>query len=481
MKKPSNNYFLKLSFSLRCAWIKALQAFCLFCVYSSSINAVTYVFNSSFNENVDAARSACDNFVDSLGYTGVAGCALPGNDARKVNFVYTVNLCADGYPGQSTYNCGHDDTNFTRVSAYFYFPHYSLGDNLEENSKQCNKVGNPINPVTGDKFQVETLIYIDAVQPLIIDLIYNSSSLSKWSHSYNRRLTFSNLPTGTRYDTVGSANGFYPTATPEISSNFGVTADDYGKQNALMLNSSKLRHFSKDAACEDGWSIFRRNYQYSWKSTAVAKYQITAISSFGGVGQCYIYDAPDGDLKMVLDIYELFNGTPVDYENLGVSDLFLRFQRENGDVIVFTHYDEIVNKSKSGETLEIIGTGTDKIYRLHTINDEIEEYSSDGIVSSIISAQGHVQILSYVTDSVPSFGLLNQVSNQTGESLTFDYESYGDDGQSARIKSIRDNADRVWVFNYDPDELTLSSVGMPDGTTKLYHYENQIDKQLLTG
>ena len=165
------------------------------------------------------------------------------------------------------------------------------------------------------------------------------------------RLTFSVYPMGKRYDTMGSANGFYSPATPETPLNFGGAISNFGKKNALMLDTRN--YFTKEEACVTGWRTFRSNYlnQYSWISSSFAEYQITAISTFGGVGQCYIYDGPDRNLKMKLDIYELFQGNPPGYSDAEGS--FLRFLREDGSVIVFSTYPGYINQSKTGETLEV--------------------------------------------------------------------------------------------------------------------------------
>lgn len=464
--------------------VRAMQYSLLIFFYAGNSSSITHDIESFSAGDVDAAHSACASYIASLGYTGVAACALPYNDARLADYVYVTNLCADGYPGPDAYNCGHDDTNYVLKSAYFYFPHYSMMDTYEEESYQCSNVGNPINPVTGSKRQTEALIAIDGVQPLSLDLIYNSASLVRWKHSYQRYLTFSSLPTGSRYDTIGSAHGFYSTAVPETPSAFGGGISAHGKKSAVMLDTNPYRYLGKQQACEDGWSSFSRNYQFPWKNNAVASYQATAVSSFATREQCYIYDAPGGDLKMMVDLFDLFSGTPaapVFSEGMAVDDLYLRFHREDGNVIVFTHYDAIENQSDTGETLEVVESNGENIYRLKTTSDEVEEYTSDGRLRSITSAQGYVQTLSYITDPLPGQGELYQVSNQTGESLTFSYENDGVDGRSSRITSITDHVGRQWSFNYDPAEVTLTSVDMPDGTQRQYHYENAADNQLLTG
>lgn len=116
-------------------------------------------------------------------------------------------------------------------------------------------------------------------------------------------------------------------------------------------------------------------------------------------------------------------------------------------------------------------------YKLHTKKDEIEEYSKEGNLLSITSARGHVQSLTYDTVT----GKLSQVSSQTGGSLTFSYEAFGDTDQYSRIKTITDHTGRVWSFNYDTTSHTLTSIDIPGVSVRQYHYEDINDLQLLTG
>ena len=93
----------------------------LFLIYVENSRSITFDIEAFSAGDVDAANSACASYVASLGYTGIAGCALPYNDARLADYVYVTNLCASGYPGPDAFNCGHDDTDFVLKSAFFYF------------------------------------------------------------------------------------------------------------------------------------------------------------------------------------------------------------------------------------------------------------------------------------------------------------------------------------------------------------------------
>ena len=294
---------------------------------------------------------------------------------------------------------------------------------------------------------------------------------------------FSEVSTGSRFDlnNYGSANGFNPVAQPEQALNLGGAIGVFGKKNTAPVDNGQI-YLTKEDACTTGWGNYRKEFNYSWVSGSVAEYHLTAISTFGAIGQCYILDAPDGNVKMVLDIYELFSGkpsgsglaSPPGPDNAGG---YMRFVRETNEAIVFRNFDNYANLHGTGETVERITIGADTVFRLHAADDTTEEYSSDGKLLSITSAQGHVQTITYI----PGTDLMLRVSNQTGESLAFSYQSYGDASQYTRIKTVTTHDDRSWDFNYDDTSHTLISIDLPDGKQRQFHYEDAENAQLLTG
>ena len=417
----------------------------------------------------EEAKSACDAHVASLNY-------VDNYCPSGLGWAASWNLCTSGTPYER--NCGEELGTFPdRVSIFYYYPLYVISDNYDKNNNVCT-VGNPVDPVSGSKVQREPLINIAGNQSLIFDLYYNSANLDKWKHSYGRGLAFSKTPTGIRYDMgYSDANGYNSIAKPETNSFLGSVSTYYGAKHIAPIDSQS--YLTKEGACQQGWYRFKDHYKFSWVNGSVAEYRSTPISSFGAIGQCYILDAPEGNVKMVLDILELFSGVSQGYAvlNNGSGNNYLRFLRETGEVIVFSVLENFKNLSKTGETVEVDVSGAELIYRLHTRNDEIEEYSGDGKLLSITSAQGHVQTLSYSAVD----GKLTQVSNQTGGSLTFSYETYGGTSQYVRIKSITDHTGRTWIFNYDAKSYNLTSIENPEGTSREFHYEDPNDVQLLTG
>ena len=410
--------------------------FLYFAIIQSAVSGGTTVTVAASFGSSQEAELACHAYGAQFGFVDYCG--------PRPTFWYLGGVCSEG-PGGCD---GVED--YVLQEAYYYFPVYSLAEAYFKNQNSCT-VGNPIDPVSGKKIHQESLIQLNATQPLNLELFYNSAGLDKWKHNYSRQLTFSSGPTGNRYDTNGSANGFNPVAVAESSSFLGGEVTAFGKKN--MAPEDTAFYLTKEQACETGWSNFKVNYKYAWVNNSVAEYRLTPISTFGAVGQCYILDAVGGNVKMVLDIIELFEGTPEGYASLPLpTSNYTRFIRETGEVIVFSEVQGFKNLSNSGDTLEKVNVLGATLYRLHTTIDEVEEYeATTGRLLSITSAQGNVQTFTYD----PASGLLNQVSNQTGESITFAYETYGDTNQYYRIKTITDHSPlcqdscRLVLFTYN--------------------------------
>lgn len=447
----------------------ALLAF----LFVTNVSAVEFYYkwnNSYFTSPIDASNAAIDNINagsgDNFTFDSIIWDDCPrGYDAH----------CATGSASQNQFPFSITLTIASRRTEY------SLATPLNNNQPNlCT--GNPIDPVTGNKLQREQLIEINAVHPITFDLYYNSNRLEKWRHSFSRTLSFSSAPNGPRFDFNGSAFGVDPVAQPESPSIFGGQITSYGAQYTPPESTNLITYPTVEKACSSGWINNKKYYHYSWIPTSVGELRQTPISSYGAISQCYILDAPGGQVKMILDVYDVIAGHPPGYGQLPVFNTaagnYLRFTRANGSVVVFS--PEILgmnNLSNTGETLVKIDTAGVITYRLSTSENEVEEYSSSGKLLSITSAQGHVQSLIY--DGAT--GLLNQIVNQTGESLTFVYETYGDTSQYWRIKTITDNDNRIWTFNYNAIEYTLAAIDMPDGTQRQYHYEDAANVQLLTG
>ncbi|MBT8134294.1 MAG: hypothetical protein KJO03_07265, partial [Gammaproteobacteria bacterium] len=185
--------------------------------------------------------------------------------------------------------------------AYYTKELYTIAPPLDNNQpNMC--VGNPIDPVTGNKFQKEHLLELEAIQPITFALFYNSNRLEKWRHSYSRTMSFSSTPNGPRFDFNGIPFGLDPVAQAESASGLGGEIINYGVRNPVPHFSMQYSVFtSEEQACETGWPSQRGYYHYSWAPTSVAEYRQKPVSSFGSIGQCYILDKPEaqgGQVKL---------------------------------------------------------------------------------------------------------------------------------------------------------------------------------------
>lgn len=128
-------------------------------------------------------------------------------------------------------------------------------------------------------------------------------------------------------------------------------------------------------------------------------------------------------------------------------------------------------------------------YKLHTVDDSEETYSSSGKLTSIVNRVGITTTLFYDLDSNSGGDddpeTLDRVENSLGKFLTFVYES---SLSFNRISQIVDPDGKLYQYKYKSNNV-LESVIYPDDTPdnqadnsrKVYHYENETFPYLLTG
>jgi len=97
-----------------------------------------------------------------------------------------------------------------------------------------------------------------------------------------------------------------------------------------------------------------------------------------------------------------------------------------------------------------------------------ESYDASGRLTVISDRNGLTQTLSYNGDN------LVRVTDSFGRSLNFSYDSSG------RLRSMTDPASNNTQYSYDTYE-NLARIDYPDGTARLYHYEDTRFPQHLTG
>jgi len=151
--------------------------------------------------------------------------------------------------------------------------------------------------------------------------------------------------------------------------------------------------------------------------------------------------------------------------------------RDDGHLYYFNN-DNGAWKSNSALDEQLIQTASGWEY--HTRQDLVEVYDAGGSLTGLRYPDGVVHTLSY-----DATGRLQQVSTDTGESLSL---TYVQGASTPLVESVQDQAGRVWKYAYDLNN-NLVSVANPDGTpaddsdnpVKVYHYEDGYFPNALTG
>lgn len=107
-------------------------------------------------------------------------------------------------------------------------------------------------------------------------------------------------------------------------------------------------------------------------------------------------------------------------------------------------------------------------FSLTTEEGNIETYSENGELLSIVYPNGIIETLTYTN------GQLQRVDTNLGHSIAYAYNANG------QIKSVTDDAARSWQYQYDA-EGRLTKVINPDTTEKNYPYEDANFTTGLTG
>ena len=376
---------------------------------------------------------------------------------------------------------------------------YAIESPDDDEPNTCTVVGNPIDPTTGNKSQLEALIQLAGAHPVNFDILYNSNRPEKWRHNYSQSvvsLSNAQVPIYTF-----SQRSFCPSSSQIIESPSG-----FGDSTIEVVpDSSNVRFWSSQVkapipqitretaqrACEINWltSTVIKKFHYSWIEGSTAEYI--------GNGKCSIKDS-DNIERMKLGIYRRPLGGKVSYDLIAcdAADPTISPQLDSPDPINvrFTRYDgrlvryiynvatgELDNQSYTGEKAEFIVSGVDIIgYLFYNTDDEVEQYDIKGRLLSITALDGHVQTLSYVPDATTGVILLSRVENETGEYIQFGYETVGEEYPFNRISDVTDHSSRRWGFRYDVND-NLEYVDLPDSTSRQYHYEDTGNSDYLTG
>jgi len=451
-----------------------------------------------FSKRFPSPSDACD-YAAAL-YTPTNNSRTYEVNGFSVNdgTLYDTLICHFNYT--RTIDGTHGTASATGISVA---KKYYLAAHDEDSSlKSC--VGNPIDPATGNKYQQESLITLSGIHPVNLDLYFNSKRPEKWRHSYSRsviRVSDWQRPIDTIYGMAFCGLN----KQQESSGGFGrVKSITHSSSNninyfpsSIQEKSSQTGRSTAEQACTENWEDVKSRYHYSWVSGSHSEYLEN--------GLCGIYS--ENILRLTLNVFIEGSGFSADLGlNFECSDMDptisplldspnkinVRFTRQNGQLVRFTYNPEtfqLENASNTGERAEFIvnvnGIDVDG-YLFYTNKDEIEEYDDIGRLISITSLDGHTQTLTYIADSTTGVELLDQVQNDTGEFIDFNYQVVGEDTDNPynRIHTIADHTGRSWEVLYDTNEnpTIINMPDVPDGLlSRSYHYENETRTNFLTG
>ncbi len=147
--------------------------------------------------------------------------------------------------------------------------------------------------------------------------------------------------------------------------------------------------------------------------------------------------------------------------------------RPDGRVLKFANVGtEWISDADVQDQLISVGRG----WELHTEKDTVETYSANGRLLSISDSKGNTQTLNY------RGSVLTGVFSNSNEELAFSYDRSGNlvtvDFWASNPDPAQDQG-RQWAYDYTNGNL--STVTNPDGSTRVYHYEDIYNPKSLTG
>ena len=297
-------------------------------------------------------------------------------------------------------------------------------DNKPSNLGQsCPKTGDPVNPATGNKFEIETDYKESDSSPLHWTRTYNSMARDNgfWTHSYSSKLKPS-----------------FPYTLPPPN----------------VIQSSKYTTLT--IACSTGWNEIRPYAATQQLQQAYAVYED---------GECGLYDSSNNKI----------GSTPI-YTDLSPRWIKLYADkldmvRSNGKVYEFTKVSGVWTsdadvQGQLEETLD--ANGYPASWKYTTGGGDVEIYDAAGKLLSITNPDGRQQTLSYSDSSTPGniapeTGLLINVADSLSGQLDITYDA------NSRVQTVTDPENGVYSYTYDADG-NISSVTFPDAESRTYLY-----------
>jgi RHS repeat-associated protein len=283
-----------------------------------------------------------------------------------------------------------------------------------------DQVGDPVNPALGNVYKIEVDGSFKGASNLSFQRFYNSNDLigtdmgPSWRHSFDRAVAAIYQP----------PPGFYPPPPAIVSPQYPLAA----------------------SACTSGFAAIQSQVP-GWQA-ATATYQggVCAISTSAG----------QIDTVPVLSVFAPAPGPtqPTEYDLIRDDGQTLRYPVINGAV---------TNPPGISIRLAITGSG----YTVTDDQDNVESYSTAGILQSITSRAGVVQTMAY------SNGLLSGVTDSFGSTLSIGRNA------ASQIGSVAFGSAGTVQYGYDGNGR-LATVTNLDLTTLTYTYGNSSFPNALT-
>ena len=338
--------------------------------------------------------------------------------------------CPDGYQAldieKGPADFGHELGTATcgkPLQLYIVLDLKSEPKNLGGGSCPKVAVGDPVNPATGNKFEIVADYTGSGFSPLHWQRTYNSMARDNgfWTHSYSARVK-PKLPKTLPPPNVLQSNKYYPLTS----------------------------------ACSNGWYDIRASAPTQELRQASAVYEN---------GQCALYNSS----SIRIGSTTIYTDTPPQWVKI-YSDT-VDVVRSDGKVYTFTKVagNWTSDSDVLGTLNEIIdANGFPTGWAYTTADNTVEAYDAAGNLLSITKRDGAQQTLTYSdtstsTNIAPAPGLLIDVSDSFGRAINITYDA------NARIQTVSDPATGLFSYAYDSDG-NISSVTYPDGKSRTYLY-----------